>query len=68
MSRGAYKRGDVIRWRDSDGTIRQGVFRRWGASGRVSIGVTKSETSAGWWVDEDRIVEEPPATAKERSR
>jgi hypothetical protein len=66
VSRGAYQRGDVIRWRDADGTIRQGVFRRWGASGRVSIGVTKAESSAGWWVGEEQIVEPEPKRGVER--
>lgn len=65
MSRGAYKRGDVIHWRDAVGTIRQGIFRRWGASGLVRIGVTKAEISAGWWVGEEQIVEEPPKRGEE---
>lgn len=68
MSRGAYKRGDVIRWRDGDGTIRQGVFRRWGASGRVSVGVTKAESSAGWWLDPSVIVVEPETDPAGRAK
>lgn len=36
MGRGAYKRGDVIRWKGSDGVIRQGVFRRWAKRGEES--------------------------------
>jgi hypothetical protein len=60
MSRPVYTRGDVIRWRAPDGAIRVGVFRRWGATGRASIGVTKSESSSGWWIDAEQIVEEPP--------
>jgi hypothetical protein len=65
VSRGAYKRGDVIRWRDADGTVRQGVFRRWGSSGRASIGVTKAESSSGWWIGEEQIVEPEPKRGEE---
>ncbi len=65
MTRPAYKRGDVIRWRDADGAIRRGIFRRWGASGGASIGVTRADSSGGWWVGEEQIVEEPPKRGEE---